>query len=588
VGVLFIDEAYSLCRDKNDAFGLEAIDALVKGMEDNRDDLVVILAGYEDEMQEFLKANSGLKSRFPNVVHFEDYSVDEMCAIAKVTAASKGYKIDDGCIEGLIHQFEKHQIKGKNDGGNGRLVRNLIEAAVLNQSKRIINDVGADMELLLKEDFGFDKVVEFDLEKSLAEVIGMEEVKKFIRTQYTMLQANKRRKKANIDVDTTQSLNMIFAGNPGTGKTTMARIVADMFHSMDILKSGQLVEVDKGGLVAQYVGQTAKKTEEVFKSALGGVLFIDEAYSITNDGSSFGQECIDTLVKLIEDYRGEIVVILAGYSKEMKDFMKSNSGLESRFPLFVEFPDYSASELYQISLKMIHARGFRMDLDGQKAFENEIIDQKQYATENSGNGRMVRNLIDEIIRKQSVRVIEENVEHEETNLIKPVDIRGEDKLKNFDLEKELSGIIGLTSVKDFVRTQYRMCLATEKRRKADLKVDTTQSLNMIFAGNPGTGKTTIARVVAEMFKSMGILKKGQLIETDKTGLIAEYVGQTAKKTEDVFKSAIGGVLFIDEAYSITNDGSSFGQECIDTLVKLIEDHKGELIVILAGYSKENE
>jgi SpoVK/Ycf46/Vps4 family AAA+-type ATPase len=585
-GVLFIDEAYSLCRDKNDAFGLEAIDALVKGMEDNRDDLVVILAGYEDEMQEFLKANSGLKSRFPNVVHFEDYSVDEMCAIAKVTAASKGYKIDDGCIEGLIHQFEKHQIKGKNDGGNGRLVRNLIEAAVLNQSKRIINDVGADMELLLKEDFGFDKVVEFDLEKSLAEVIGMEEVKKFIRTQYTMLQANKRRKKANIDVDTTQSLNMIFAGNPGTGKTTMARIVADMFHSMDILKSGQLVEVDKGGLVAQYVGQTAKKTEEVFKSALGGVLFIDEAYSITNDGSSFGQECIDTLVKLIEDYRGEIVVILAGYSKEMKDFMKSNSGLESRFPLFVEFPDYSASELYQISLKMIHARGFRMDLDGQKAFENEIIDQKQYATENSGNGRMVRNLIDEIIRKQSVRVIEENVEHEETNLIKPVDIRGEDKLKNFDLEKELSGIIGLTSVKDFVRTQYRMCLATEKRRKADLKVDTTQSLNMIFAGNPGTGKTTIARVVAEMFKSMGILKKGQLIETDKTGLIAEYVGQTAKKTEDVFKSAIGGVLFIDEAYSITNDGSSFGQECIDTLVKLIEDHKGELIVILAGYSKE--
>lgn len=139
------------------------------------------------------------------------------------------------------------------------------------------------MELLLKEDFGFDKVVEFDLEKSLAEVIGMEEVKKFIRTQYTMLQANKRRKKANIDVDTTQSLNMIFAGNPGTGKTTMARIVADMFHSMDILKSGQLVEVDKGGLVAQYVGQTAKKTEEVFKSALGGVLFIDEAYSITND-----------------------------------------------------------------------------------------------------------------------------------------------------------------------------------------------------------------------------------------------------------------------------------------------------------------
>lgn len=585
-GVLFIDEAYSLSRDKNDTFGLEAIDALVKGMEDHRDDLVVILAGYEDEMQEFLKANSGLKSRFPNVVHFEDYSIDEMYEIAKITAKSKGYQLSDACEEGMLHVFEKHQIKGKNDGGNGRLVRNLIESAVLNQSQRIVQNLEDDMELLIPSDFGFDKIVEFDLEKSLSGVIGMEEVKKFIRTQYTMLQANKKRKKANIDVDTTQSLNMIFAGNPGTGKTTMARIVADMLYSMDILKSGQLIEADKGGLVAQYVGQTAKKTEEVFKLALGGVLFIDEAYAITNDGSDFGQECIDTLVKLIEDYRGEIVVILAGYSKEMKDFMKANSGLESRFPLFIEFSDYSVDELYQIGLRMIVSRGFRLEDEGKKAFRNEIADQKQYASENAGNGRMVRNMIDDIIRKQSVRVVEEDVNQDETNLILPQDIKGEDKLKNYDLENELAKIIGLEKVKDFVRTQYKMCLATEKRRKADLNVDTSQALNMIFTGNPGTGKTTIARVVADMFKSMGILKKGQLVETDKAGLIAEYVGQTAKKTEDVFKSAIGGLLFIDEAYAITNDGSAFGQECIDTLVKLIEDHKGEIIVILAGYSKE--
>jgi Holliday junction resolvasome RuvABC ATP-dependent DNA helicase subunit len=174
-------------------------------------------------------------------VHFEDYSVSEMYEIAKVTAASKGYKISDECEEGLLHEFEKHQIKGKNDSGNGRLVRNLIESAVLKQSQRIVDDPEADMELLNPADFGFDKIVEFDLEKSLESVIGLEEVKKFIRTQYTMLQANKMRRSANIEVDTTQSLNMIFAGNPGTGKTTMARIVADMLHSMELLKSGQLV-----------------------------------------------------------------------------------------------------------------------------------------------------------------------------------------------------------------------------------------------------------------------------------------------------------------------------------------------------------
>ncbi len=437
-------------------------------------------------MQDFLKANSGLKSRFPNIVHFEDYTTEEMYEIAKVTASSKGYKIAESCKEGMLHTFEKHQIKGKNNGGNGRLVRNLIEYAILVQSQRIVQNPEDNMELLIDTDFGFDKVVEFDLEKSLSAVIGMEDVKKFIRTQYTMLQANKKRKKANVEVDTTQSLNMIFAGNPGTGKTTMARIVADMFHVMGILKSGQLVEVDKGSLVAEYAGQTAKKTEEIFKSALGGVLFIDEAYSITNAGSSFGQECIDTLVKLIEDYRGEIVVILAGYSKEMKDFMKSNSGLESRFPLFVEFPDYSAEELYAIGLKMIESKGFVLNDESMKAFRNEITDQKKIALDNSGNGRMIRNMIDEIIRKQSVRVVEEDVPESETNLILEQDIRGEDKLKNFNLEEALGKIVGLSSVKDFVRTQYKMCLATEKRRKADLNVDTTQSLNMIFLGNPVT------------------------------------------------------------------------------------------------------
>lgn len=585
-GVLFIDEAYSLYRNEGDSFGLEAIDALVKGMEDHRDNLVVILAGYEDEMENFLKSNTGLRSRFPNVIHFDDYSVDEMYQIAQITAKSKGYKIADSCKDVLLHAFEKHQIKGRNDNGNGRLVRNMLEQAILSQSQRISKNPEDDMELLIPSDFGFDKVVDFDLEKSLSEVIGLENVKDFLRTQYSLLQANKKRKEANLDVDTTQSLNMVFAGNPGTGKTTMARIVADMLHSMDFLKSGQLIETDKAGLVSGYVGQTAKKTEEVFKSALGGVLFIDEAYSITNSGDGFGQECIDTLVKLIEDYRGEIVVILAGYSKEMKDFMKSNSGLESRFPLFIDFPDYSKDELYQIGLKMLSARGFRFDVESNKAFKNAISEEVQYADANSGNGRLVRNLIEEIIRNQSVRISKENVSKEDTNLILEQDIVKQNKLDGFDLEKELSEIIGLESVKDFVRTQYRMSLANEKRRKADLDVDTSQALNMIFTGNPGTGKTTIARVVAKMFKAMGLLKKGQLVETDKAGLVAEYVGQTASKTEDVFKSALGGVLFIDEAYSITNDGSAFGQECIDTLVKLIEDHKGEVLVILAGYTKE--
>ena len=587
-GVLFIDEAYALCRDKNDAFGVEAVDALVKGMEDNREDLVVILAGYEDEMNEFLKANSGLKSRFPNIVHFEDYTVGEMYEIAKFTAKSKGYRLSESSEEGMLRLFEKHQIKGRNDGGNGRLVRNIIEAAILRQSQRIIESPKADMELLIPSDFGFDKAVEFNLEEELGKITGLESVKEFVRTQYKMCLAKEKRRKANLDVDTTQSLNMIFAGNPGTGKTTIARVVAEMFKSMGILKQGQLVETDKSGLVAEYVGQTANKTTEVFKSALGGILFIDEAYSITSDGSSFGQECIDTLVKLIEDHKGEIIVILAGYTKEMKDFMKANSGLESRFPLMIDFPDYTAEELFAIGKQMIKGRGFSMEDEATKIFEAAIQQLKRKATASSGNGRMVRNFIEGIIRRQSARIAEIDVSSEELTKILPVDIvEPRSVSEDFDLEGELSKVIGLESVKKYIRSLNARLQLQVERKKAGLSTDNTQTMHMIFAGNPGTGKTMMARTVAKVLYNMNVIQSDKLVETDRSGLVAGYIGQTAIKTREVVEAALGGVLFVDEAYALAQGGENdFGQEAIDTLVKLMDDNRDRLVVILAGYSDD--
>ncbi len=584
-GVLFIDEAYSLCRDKNDVFGLEAIDALVKGIEDYRDNLVVILAGYSDEMAEFLKTNPGLKSRFPNVIDFEDYTPDEMYEIAKITAKSKGYRISEECRTPMLDVFERKQIKGKNDSGNGRLARNLIEAAILNQSQRIAKDNTQDLELLTVEDFELHQKKTFNLEEELAAIIGLENVKDFVRTQYHVILAREKRKKASLKVDTTQSLNMIFSGNPGTGKTTMARVVANMFHSMGLLKSGHLVETDKSGLIAEYVGQTAKKTEEVFKSALGGVLFIDEAYAITNDGSSYGQECIDILVKLIEDYRGEILVILAGYSKEMNDFMKANSGLESRFPLKIDFPDYSAEELFEIGKNMISKKGFSLSEDAILAFKEAVYDLKRHSTATSGNGRMVRNYIDEIIRNQSSRIALSEVSAEEMTVIIAKDIEAQSPVENtYNLEAELSKVVGLESVKNYIRSLNARLMVQEQRKKHGLKVSTTQTLHMIFMGNPGTGKTMMARTVANVLFNMGIISTNKLVETDRSGLVAGYVGQTAMKTREVIESALNGVLFIDEAYALAQGGNNdFGQEAIDTLVKMMDDNRDRLVVILAGY-----
>lgn len=158
---------------------------------------------------------------------------------------------------------------------------------------------------------------------------------------------------------------------------------------MGLLKKGHLIETDRGDLVAEYVGQTAKKTEEVFRNALGGILFIDEAYALSSDNGNFGKEAIDTLVKLIEDYRGEIVVILAGYKEEMSDFIKSNSGLESRFPLVIDFPDYKPDDLYAIALNMVSAKGFTIAEEAKDVLRDQIVLAHKTSTAHSGNGRMV-------------------------------------------------------------------------------------------------------------------------------------------------------------------------------------------------------
>lgn len=589
-GVLFIDEAYALFRDKHDTFGLEAIDALVKGMEDNRNDLVVILAGYKDEMADFLKSNPGLKSRFPNIINFEDYTPEEMYRISLVTAEAKGYKIAEDCKAALIKLFDKKQIKGRNDSGNGRLVRNVVESAILNQSKRLLIENSTDMDILTYEDFKFEEVGEFDLEAALSQIIGLENVKEFVRTQYKLLVAQEKRKKAGMSVDTIQSLNMVFSGNPGTGKTTIARVVASMFREMGLLKSGHLVETDRGGLVAEYAGQTAKKTEEVFKSALGGVLFIDEAYALSGDGGSFGKEAIDTLVKLIEDYRGEIVVILAGYKKEMADFLKSNSGLKSRFPLKIDFPDYSADELFEISKNMIADKGFVLAEGVEPLLKEQITLLHKQSDAHSGNGRMVRNYVEEIIRKQSARVAMTDITFEEMNVIIPADIEPKKhQAVDFDLESELSKIIGLDAVKDYIRSLSARLRMQKERKKLGLAVDHTQTLHMIFKGNPGTGKTMVARTVARVLYEIGIIKTNKLIETDRAGLVAGYVGQTAIKTREKVMEAMDGVLFIDEAYSLSQGGSTdFGREAVDTLVKLMDDYRDRIVVILAGYSKDME
>jgi SpoVK/Ycf46/Vps4 family AAA+-type ATPase len=441
--------------------------------------------------------------------------------------------------------------------------------------------------------------------RELDAMIGLTVVKDQVHSIAASIEAARRRALAGHGSDKPMQ-HFVFLGPPGTGKTAVARIVAKIFYAFGLLDTPAVVEAARADLVGEYLGATAIKTNDLLDSALGGVLFIDEAYSLINEGDGqgdrFGNEAVQTLLKRAEDDRDDLIIILAGYERQMETFLASNPGLASRFGNRIKFPGYTPPELLALADLALERRGELLDPDARPVLWRmfEEVGRRRLADE-LGNGRFVRSLLEKAGQARDVRVMSRPDEPSAADL---VTLHGPDLELAFaeltsrfrgygetpTLESalaELDALVGLEPVKRQVHEIAAQLRVARLRDRQGL-ASQPPARHFVFTGPPGTGKTTVARILGRIFAALGLLVRPSVIEAHRADLVGEHLGSTAIKTNKLVDSALGGVLFVDEAYSLYHQGYSggdaFGAEAVATLLKRAEDDRDRLVIVLAGYT----
>ena len=591
-GILFFDNVQKLLPDRY-SNQVNPLDKLFVEMDKWDENPIVMIAGLPKGLDDFLSANPAAQNRFKYTFRLPTPGYQELCDICKLELRTKyGISAYTPEAEHKLLRFFQYQVKIKDETfGYAHVAIKTAEdifTSFISRGAEAVMVEEQDIRGYVPEERSLD-----DILSDLDRYIGMDEVKKAVREIAFSVHNSVQRAQRGLGDQEKAGIHIVLTGNPGTGKTTIARKLGEILEAIGYLDSGHVVEVDRSKMVSPYQGETPKVVDRLCDKAMGGILFVDEAYTLApvsqgGERDQQGAQALEQLMKRMEDDRGKFVVIAAGYRQEMDNLFRINPGVRSRFSYFLNIDDYTPDQLFAIMQVFAKEKKYVFTTEAEQLALKMITELYNSRDKDFANGRTMRQLFDKICSKQAERLQKGNLAtltNEQMMSIDVADIPYEaPKAVNYtDCLSKLNGMVGLAGVKKEI-SNLAAFLNLQIRRG---ETNTFQGKHYVFTGNPGTGKTTVARIMADVFRTLGILSRGQLVEADRSKLVAGFSGQTAIKTNQLIDSAMGGVLFIDEAYTLkSNDGDSFGAEAIDTLLKRLEDDRGKFICIVAGYTDQ--
>jgi SpoVK/Ycf46/Vps4 family AAA+-type ATPase len=592
-GVLFVDEVYQL-EPLSKSDGRSITDALMDATENERTRLTVIVAGYKDDIRDkWLASNSGLRSRFPIVVTFEDLGEAELRHVFLSQLREQGWRLESEPGVDVATVAARRLARASNRKGfaNSRSVRAMLEQALRRANTRMLQTVAPPTDMLWSTTLTAVDVLgaPVDPERSralakLQSLTGLAQVKATVAGLVRLVDANYRSElkgEAVLEVP----LHRLFLGNPGTGKTTVAKIYGQVLAELGLLSHGGVDVVGASKLTGEYVGSTAASTNKFLDAAVGKVLVIDEAYVLHTH--QFGREALDVLVERVQGTPGEdFAVVLCGYETQMSEMLrKGNPGLSRRFRFddAIRFGDYDDEQLLAIMCDKAREMGLFLEPAVARAAVANVL-AKQRAKPNFGNAGAATNLLVQGQERLMQRPAETRTKVDGRWVLLAADLF---EAPSTGARSALDALSGLSNV-DGIRSQMERL---QKRLLVDRKEGKSPEellRHWVFAGPPGTGKTTVARAFGKLYHDLGLLADDRVVERKAQDLMASFVGQSAPLVNAAMEEARGGVLFIDEAYGLVPSAGNFGKDVLETLLAnmTLDTYRGKLVIILAGYQRD--